>query len=125
MLDKPDVFVIVLKETSKVIGSIGLIKDPKREYDECRMLGYAIGKHYWGRGIMTEAVQAVLKHGFDTLQLMLISAYCYPFNTASRRVLEKNRFFYEGVLRTAERLYTGDVMDNLCFSIRRREYSSK
>ncbi|MEG0036399.1 MAG: GNAT family N-acetyltransferase, partial [Oscillospiraceae bacterium] len=50
-----NVFGIILRDTGKLIGSIGIIDDQKRENDEARMLGYSIGEAYWGQGYMTEA----------------------------------------------------------------------
>lgn len=79
------------------------------------MIGYAMSEKYWGKGFMTEAVQAVIKYGFDVLKLDLISAYCYPFNSQSKRVLEKNGFKYEGTLKQVEKLYNGKIEDNECY----------
>ncbi len=117
--DKQGVFGIVLKETGKLIGSVGLIADRKRENDQVRMLGYAIGEMYWGHGYMTEAAQEIVRYGFDDLALDLISAYCYPRNLRSKRVLEKCGFTYEGTLKLAEKLYNGNVYANECWSLPR------
>lgn len=116
-LEKENVYGIELKENGKLIGSIGLIDDQKRENNKARMLGYAIGEAYWGKGYTTEAAQALISYGFDELNLMLISAYCYPFNQRSKRVLEKCGFQYEGVLHLAEERYDGVILDNECFMI--------
>jgi putative acetyltransferase len=62
-------------------------------------------------------VLAVLRFGFEELGLDLISAYCYPFNKRSQRVLEKCGFRYEGCLRLAEKRYDGKVLDNNCYAI--------
>lgn len=112
---KEGVFAIVLKETGKLIGTIGLIADPKREYSRAKMLGYALGDAYWGHGYMTEAARALVHYGMDTLQLQLISAYCYPFNERSKKVLTKLGFQYEGRLALCEELYNGEVYDNECY----------
>lgn len=117
-LDQPSVFGIVLKATGKMIGSIGLIPDPKRENDRALMLGYAIGKDYWRNGYMTEAAKAIVSYGFRELDLDLISVYCYSSNDRSRRVIEKCGFEYEGRLRLAEKRYDGIVFDSECFSLR-------
>jgi RimJ/RimL family protein N-acetyltransferase len=54
-------------------------------------LGYWIGEQYWGRGIATECVALVIDYAFSwELRLKEISAYVYPENKASIRVLEKN-----------------------------------
>lgn len=114
------VFGLVLRETGCLIGTAGLIGDPKRENDQTRMLGYALAREYWGMGLMTEAVQALLRYGFEELDLDLVSAYCYPHNSRSRRVLQKCGFVYEGRLRLCERLYNGQVLDNECYALERR-----
>ncbi|MDD2470860.1 MAG: GNAT family protein [Methanocorpusculum sp.] len=121
-LNQESVFGIVLTETNKLIGSIGLIKDPMRENDSTRMLGYDIGEDYWGLGIMTEAAKAIMGFGFETMFLDLISATCYPYNIRSRHVLEKLGFQYEGTLAQADKRYDGQVMDMECFSLSKEDY---
>ena len=123
-LSRDAVFGIVLRETGHVIGSIGLIDDPKRENPAARMLGYALGKDNWGRGIMTEAVRATLAYGFERLSLALISAYCYPETRRSQRVLDKCGFVREGTLQLCERRYDGVVLDNLCYVLLREKHTS-
>lgn len=121
-LDREAVFGIVLRETGRVVGSIGLIPDPKRENGRVRMLGYALGQEHWGRGYMTEAARAVVACGFGPMELDLISAYCYPHNYRSRHVLEKLGFQFEGTLRLCEELYDGRVLPNDCYSLRRCDW---
>jgi RimJ/RimL family protein N-acetyltransferase/esterase/lipase len=116
-LNKDGVFGIVLLDSGTLIGSIGIITDPKRENDQTRMLGYAIGEEYWGCGYTTEAARAVIAHGFDELQLDLISAYCYPHNERSKNVLKKLGFQYEGTLSQCEKLYNGKIYDNDCYAL--------
>lgn len=122
-MNQDTVWGIVLKETDKLIGSIGLIDDPKREYDNVRMIGYAIGELYWGKGFMTEAMHEVVKYGFENLKLDLISAYCYPFNAKSKRVLTKCNFEYEGTLKMAEELYDGNLYDKDCYCLTMEQYN--
>lgn len=112
---KEGVFGIVLKNTGKIIGSIGLIDDPKRENPKVKMLGYALSEDYWGIGIMTEAAKAIIKFGFNELNIDMISAYCYPHNKRSKAVLEKCGFIYEATLRKCELLYDGNLYDNECY----------
>jgi len=121
-LNRPGVFGIVPKDSGKLIGSAGLAEDKKRPLDEVRMLGYALGEEYWGNGYATEAAHAVIKFGFEKMDIELISAYCYPFNLASKNVLEKCGMKYEGILRFSEKIYDGKIYDLLCFSLRRTEY---
>lgn len=117
-LNQEFVFAMELKETKTLFGSIGIIPDPKRQNNKTRMIGYAISENYWGKGLATEAVQAVLRFGFQKLNLDLISAYCYPSNERSKKILKKCGFEYEGLLRLAEQRYDGVVLDNECYSIK-------
>ncbi|MDR0430016.1 MAG: GNAT family N-acetyltransferase [Tannerellaceae bacterium] len=120
-LGQENVYGIESKETGKLVGSIGLIADPKRQNNKARMLGYAIGEEYWSKGYTTEAAQALIQYGFRELNLDLISAYCYPSNKRSKRVLEKCGFRCEGLLHLAEERYDGEVLDNECYAITRCE----
>lgn len=121
-IGKESIWGIVLKESGQLVGSIGLMRDYKREYERVRSIGYAINQEQRGNGYMTEAVRAVLQHGFEKRGLSLISAYAYPWNIDSRRVLEKCGFQYEGTLKRAARMYDGSVYDNDCFAITREEW---
>jgi ribosomal-protein-alanine N-acetyltransferase len=62
-------------------------------------LGYESHPDFWGRGLMTEAVRAVVDCGRVTFRLNRIEAWTLPGNGASDRVLEKAGFRYEGTLR--------------------------
>ena len=86
-LGKRDVFGMILRENDRLIGTIGLVEDDKRQYDGVKMLGYALAEPYWGRGLMTEAARAVAEYGLS--RYCAISAYCYTQNRRSQRVLEK------------------------------------
>ena len=124
-IGQPVSFGIVLPENGKMIGTLGLINDPKREFDGARMLGYSLSEDYKGRGYMTEAVAAVIDYSFHQDGIELISAYCYPHNKASQRVIEKNGFSYEGRLAKAELLFNGQLLDNLLYSLTREAYFSR
>ena len=114
-LDQPTVWAIERRSDHRLMGSVGLITDSARQYGSARSLGYALGVAYWGQGYMTEAVRAVVRFGFGYMGLDLISATCYPDNPASRRVLEKCGFEYEGTLHRADLLYNGEIKDHLHF----------
>lgn len=119
---RPGVFGIFVKQSGTLVGSIGLIDDPRREYERSRMLGYSLGEPYWGHGYMTEAGRAVLDYGFGTMGLLVISAYCYPFNARSIRVLQKLGFSYEGTLCLCEKRYDGAVLDNQCYALTAEQF---
>lgn len=87
-----------LKENGKVIGSLGIEdRAEERESDilrhmQGRELGYVLSKDYWGRGLMPEAVQAVINYCFDVLDYDYLTCGHYVSNKQSRRVIEKSGF---------------------------------
>ena len=83
-------WAIILKEDDRLIGSIGYEKDPRRREINCLELGYALGEDCWGKGYMTEAANAALKHGFGALRLDMVSIYRNP-EKLENRVAEKKR----------------------------------
>jgi len=58
-------------------------------------IGYVLGRHWWNRGVMSEALHAVVKHARQTLGLSTLRAWCDAENIGSARVLEKNGFTLE------------------------------
>lgn len=65
-------------------------------------IGYELGRHYWRQGLMTEALQAIIKTGFAEMSLNRIDALVMPENVPSIRLLEKIGFKNEGLLREYE-----------------------
>ena len=80
-----------------VVGAIGLSVDARRDTGE---LHYGLGRSYWGRGIMPEAVAAVVDWGFQERALAKISARADLRNRRSWRVMEKLGMTREGVRRS-------------------------
>ena len=91
-------FAIVLKENNKVIGSLGIEKygmeHALTEFDGYigREIGYVLSKSYWGKGLMPEAVRAVIRYLFDDLHFDFLLCGYYDFNKQSKRVQEKCGF---------------------------------
>jgi RimJ/RimL family protein N-acetyltransferase len=77
------VFAIILKERNEFIGEISLHLDN----DRIARLGYWVGEPFWGKGIATEAAKAVLKFGFEKLELSKVYATCHVENEASAKVV--------------------------------------
>ena len=110
---------IELKETGQVIGAVSLMNiDHKNKNAE---IGYWLGKEYWGRKIMKEAVSLILGFGFKQLRLARIYARVIHPNAASARLLEKQGFKYEGLLRKVT-LREDKWMDELRYSILKEEF---
>ena len=95
-IDGKKTFALELKANGKVIGSLGL--EPRAEdagLDEKllgREIGYVLSKDYWGRGLMPEAVKAVIDYCFDQLGFDYLTCGHFDHNDRSRRVVEKSGF---------------------------------
>lgn len=92
------VFAIVLKDENKVIGSIGVGEVSDNEYKDYiqKGIGYVLSRDYWGRGIMTEAVKAVIEWLFMNTNIEILSCGFFEGNDRSRRVIEKCGFRFIG-----------------------------
>lgn len=75
------------------IGFAGIIPEHAAE------IGYWLARPWWGGGLMTTAVGRACDYAFERWRLVRITAHVFAFNAASARVLEKNGFEFEGLLR--------------------------
>jgi [ribosomal protein S5]-alanine N-acetyltransferase len=78
-------------------------------------IGYWIGKEYWGRGIVTKAVRLITKFGFNELKLKRIYANIFSNNKASARVLQKNGYKREGIMKKFH-LKDGKLIDAILYA---------
>jgi ribosomal-protein-alanine N-acetyltransferase len=90
------ILAITLPPLDRPIGAIGLEIDQEHRRGE---LGYWVGKPYWNNGYCTEAVQAMLKYGFQVVALDRIYAFHFTRNPASGRVMQKVNMKHEGRMR--------------------------
>lgn len=116
------VWAIREKESGKIVGSIGLEDDRRRENVNSREMGYSLAKDCWGRGYMTEAARAVIDYGFRELGLAVMAICTGPSNIRSQRVIEKCGFKFEGRQRKGYRIYDGTDRDNMVYSLLREEW---
>jgi ribosomal-protein-alanine N-acetyltransferase len=114
VIEADPVTIFAIADKSEAIGSIGLMlgKDVHRFTAE---MGYWLAEPYWGKGIMTDAVQFLTTWAFRELKLHRLSAEPYATNTASHRVLEKAGFIREGVLRSSV-FKDGKILDQFIYS---------
>lgn len=96
-IEEKEVFAVHHKFDRKVIGSLGLHKSWANEdetYKDLKVkeIGYVLSKDYWGKGLMPEAVNAVIDYGFDILGLDAFTCGHFSENSQSRRVIEKCGF---------------------------------
>lgn len=91
-----NVFALELKESGKVIGSLGLEPQENRlgipETMQGREIGYVLSKDYWGRGLMPEAVHGAIDYCFRRLGFDYLLCGHFIWNNQSRRVVEKCGF---------------------------------
>lgn len=87
---------LVRREDRMLLGAITL-DNIRRGPAQSGTLGYWIGQPFARQGYMREAIRAVVHHAFTQMDLSRIEAACLPENAASRGVLERSGFKYEGV----------------------------
>jgi ribosomal-protein-alanine N-acetyltransferase len=92
-------FFIFEGESGKLAGGITLA-NIRHGVSQSGHIGYWIGERYANRGLMTDAVNVLVRFAFDRLRLHRIEAACIPDNVRSMRVLEKAGFQREGLLRS-------------------------
>lgn len=116
---EPASWGIELRETGKIIGTIGFMWiQPDNAAAE---VGYSLSRAHWNRGIMTEALAAVIRYGFHSLKLNRIEAIHELDNPASGAVMRKCGMRHEGTLRE-KLLNKGRYVDVDLYAILRRNY---
>ncbi len=115
-------FGIAKKSDNQLIGSIGF--SGINSYHHRIELSYDLSRHYWQRGIMTDAIKAVLNYAFSKMRVNRIEAYTAADNIPSKNLLLKCGFKLEGTLRE-HRYHKNGYVDALMFSILKREFSSE
>lgn len=85
---------------NEAIGSIGLTIGTDIERISAEV-GYWLGEEHWGKGITSSALKGIVDYGFNELNLERIFAVPLEENIASIRILEKNDFKIEGILRNS------------------------
>lgn len=83
-------WIICIKETQQLAGTICLWNiEPESSTAET---GFELLPAYWGKGLMREAISAVLDYGFEKMMLQQINAFTRHDNTKSIQLLERSRF---------------------------------
>lgn len=97
-IEEDKTFAIRLKSSGKVIGSLGVekygLEEKLTEFNGYlgREIGYVLSKDYWGKGLMPEAVSAVINYLFNEIGLDFLICGYFLFNGQSKRVQEKCGF---------------------------------
>lgn len=109
-------WMIVLKEIGEPIGSISVVR--QNDHVEDAEIGYCIGSKWWHRGIMSEALTAVIRYLFTEVGMNRISARHDPNNPHSGGVMRKCGMQYEGTTRASDKNNQG-ICDTSHYSILR------
>ncbi|MDF5726492.1 MAG: GNAT family protein [Rhizonema sp. PD38] len=108
---------IARKEDNIIIGSCGYSIKNRFQVE----IGYELARAHWRKGIMTEALMAIINWGFHELNFHRIEAMVMLGNTASMKLLGSFGFVEEGLLRDYG-FWKGQFHDLKVFSLLRRDY---
>ena len=114
-----DTWAVVRRDTDEVVGWI-VLEDCGRD-ERYREMEFVITSAQAGQGFAAEAAMAVLRHAFDVLDMSAVAICHYPDNHASRRVIEKCGFTYEGTLRR----YSRHLTDSVRYSMLKEEWDAR
>lgn len=88
--------ICLKQQPDKLIGTCGYHNFSKENFRG--EIGYELHPDYWQKGLMTEALSAIISFGFNNFNFNRIEAFINPDNISSRKLLEKINFRSEGVL---------------------------
>lgn len=126
VLAVPETYAIVWRESGLPVGSIGLhFHSDLAEIDEEAELGYWIGVPYWGRGLVPEAAEELLRHAFEYLGLKRVWCGYYVGNDRSRRVQEKLGFKYQWTTERAPVPQLGETRKGFVNCMTREEWLTR
>jgi len=120
--DKKDTYswAIFHKEKGEVIGSIGAVEVVDNQ-EQCT-IGYCIGREFWGKGITSEALKAVINYFFVEVGFERLQAFYHSDNVASGKVMLKAGMKYEGKLRHYQKSTKGNFADCDFYGIIKSDY---
>lgn len=116
-----EAYAIIDKESGRMIGTVDPSKTTESKSVE---LGYIIHKDFWNRGITTEAVKAFCKWLIKEKDIRRIEITHLPENIASKKVILKSGFVFEG-FRREYRLYNGKFIDLPFYSLLERDLKNE
>jgi len=107
-------WAITLKGEPRLIGHISFHVLKKENYRA--EVGYMLHPHHYRKGIMTEALRAVLNYGFETMRLHSVEAIVNPENEASISLLQQNNFVREAYFKE-DFFWQGKFLDSAIYSL--------
>ncbi|MCJ7488536.1 MAG: GNAT family N-acetyltransferase [Thermoplasmata archaeon] len=119
-------WIITIKGEGRPIGSLGFYKwSPSAEWSHQAEMGYDLAREHWGKGIMTEAMKAVIDFGFEKMELNRIEVFIMPRNKRSIKLVKNLGFKREGLLRQRYFDEFGNYTDDVLFSMLRTDWKEK
>ncbi len=112
-------FVLEERATGRVIGACVVFRH--EEPSARAEIGYVLGRPHWGRGLMREALEAVLHHAFTVWRLRRLEAEVNPANLPSEGLLRRLGFTWEGRFRQRWEA-KGQIYDTNLFGLLREEW---
>lgn len=107
-------WAVVRSTDGMLLGTCGF---HNHKPEHCRAeMGYELGRPYWGKGFMSEAIRAILRYGFTTASFNRVEAFVNYGNENSTRLLGRAGFHLDGLLRQYE-LNRGKFVDQYCYSL--------
>ncbi|MGI8314796.1 GNAT family N-acetyltransferase [Halobacillus mangrovi] len=113
-------FPVITLENNQLIGHMTF---HKYFGDHTYEIGWVFHRDHHNKGYASEAAQALLKYGFETIQLHRIIATCQPENYSSHRVMEKIGMRKEGFFKKCIPMEEG-WWDEFYYAILEEEYST-
>jgi ribosomal-protein-alanine N-acetyltransferase len=113
-------FGVALRDSNRVIGLMGF--NSWDRYHHRAEIGYDLSRAWWGQGLAYEAVDALLRWGFEQLDLHRVELETIADNTRSIRLAERLSFQREGVRREVSFEDDGAYHDVAIYGLLRAEY---
>ena len=126
VFSEPGVFAVVEKESGKVIGSAGFTGRHRKELpgpDD--QIGYSLSPAWWGRGLIPEAVEELLRYGFEDLGLRTIWCDHYDGNQKSKRVIRKCGFSFRFLRMQKVPTLNNEIRLALCYALTREAWKKR
>ena len=108
-------FLLFRNSDDALLGGLTL-SNVRRGVTQACTLGYWVGAPYARQGYMTAGLAAVTPFAFDTLRLHRLEAACLLHNAASKQLLERIGFTYEGLARRYLKI-NGMWQDHLLYAL--------
>ncbi len=124
-IQNDETWAIVYEPDHYVVGSVGLHKTARPEATQTRELGYVMNPRYWNRGIMHEAIEAVLSFAFTEMKLLRVIVCHFSENARSKKVILGSGFRYEGALHDATVGVDGALLTLCMYAMTKDEWAHR